>query len=314
MKFKKPNFWDLSKPNLIAYLLLPFTLLIAVSNFILNNKTKKKFKDIKTICVGNIYVGGTGKTPTTIRLYQLLKELNLNVFTAKKFYQSQLDEINILEDKTKLIIGKTRSEIISKTHSNDKKILIFDDGLQDKNIDYDLKCVCFDMKNWIGNGCLIPSGPLRESLRSLKKYDVVFLKDFKETMIDIIDQIKINNKQIKIFETFYEPTNLKNFKITENFLIFSGIGNPKNFKDLLVKYKFNIVEEIIYPDHHEYTENDINEIKNKAKKLNAKIITTEKDFVKIPKTNQMNIGFFRSELKIKKEEDLINFLKQKIYA
>ena len=311
MKLKKPNFWDYEKPNLIAYLLLPFTFFLILSNYILNFRSKKKFKDIKTICVGNIYIGGTGKTPTVIKLFQILKKLNLNVFTAKKFYSSHIDEKIILSNKTDLITGKTRRDIIEK-NLNLKKILIFDDGLQDKDNDYDLKFVCFDMYNWIGNGLLIPSGPLRENLNSLKKYDVVLLKNFNSSMSGIIDQIKNINSQIKIFETYYEISNLKNFDLSDNFIIFSGIGNPKNFKELLLRHSYNIIDEFIYPDHFEYNEIDIQKIKNRANDLKAKIITTEKDFVKIPKIHQPDINFLEINLKIKNEEDLISFLKQKI--
>ena len=85
MKFKKPKFWDLKKPNLISLFLLPLTLPIIINNYFLNFKSKTKNKSIKTICVGNIYLGGTGKTPTTIKLYNILNDLKLNVITGKKF-------------------------------------------------------------------------------------------------------------------------------------------------------------------------------------------------------------------------------------
>ena len=99
MKLKKPKFWDYNKPSLISYLLLPFTIPLIINNFLLSLKKKKNIKNVKTICVGNINVGGTGKTPTTIKLYQLIKKLNLEVFTAKKFYSSQIDETIILKKK-----------------------------------------------------------------------------------------------------------------------------------------------------------------------------------------------------------------------
>ena len=73
MNFKKPKFWDLNKPNFLSYLLIIFTIPIIINNIILNFKSKKKSKEIKTICVGNIYLGGTGKTPTTIELSNILK-------------------------------------------------------------------------------------------------------------------------------------------------------------------------------------------------------------------------------------------------
>ena len=99
MKLKKPNFWDYKKPNLISYLLLPFTLPFIVNNFFLNINRKKRNKEIKSICVGNIYVGGTAKTPLTIKIFEILKKMNLKTATIKKFYNNQIDEQKILQKK-----------------------------------------------------------------------------------------------------------------------------------------------------------------------------------------------------------------------
>ena len=74
MKLKKPSFWDLTKPNLLSYLLIPFSLPIILRNFLFRFLKKKKISEIKTICVGNIYLGGTGKTPLTIKISQILKQ------------------------------------------------------------------------------------------------------------------------------------------------------------------------------------------------------------------------------------------------
>ena len=94
MIFNKPKFWDLKKPNFMSYLLLPFTLVVELNNFIQNLKTSKKNKIIKSVCVGNIYLGGTGKTPTTLEIYKILKDLSFKVAIGKKFYLSQKDEEN----------------------------------------------------------------------------------------------------------------------------------------------------------------------------------------------------------------------------
>ena len=308
INIKKPEFWDFKKPNFLSYLLLPFTLPIRVSNFLLDNSFKIKAKKIFTICVGNIYVGGTGKTPTSIKLYKILNKLNLKVLIAKKYYPEQIDEIKMLKENASVISGKTRKIIIKKTY-NKANILIFDDGLQDKNIDYNLKFVCFDGKTWIGNGFLLPAGPLREELKSLKKYDGVFLKNSKSFDIKIIKKI---NPKIKIFLSHYEITNLNKFNLSNNFLIFSGIGNPKDFKNILIKNNFKIIRELIYPDHFKYRYDDIISIKKLAKKLNAKIITTEKDFAKLSKKDKKNINFIKIDLKIKNEKNLINFIKYKL--
>ena len=101
MKIKKPNFWDNKQPNYLAYLLLPFTLPIIINNFFLNLKKTRKNNKIISICVGNIYVGGTAKTPLTIKIYQILKNLNLNIAVIKKFYKDQIDEQKFIEKYAK---------------------------------------------------------------------------------------------------------------------------------------------------------------------------------------------------------------------
>lgn len=313
MKFKKPIFWDLKKPSFISNILLPFTIIIKLNNFLLNLKSKKKVQKIKTICIGNIYIGGTGKTPTTIKLFQILKRLTDNLSTAKKFYKSQNDEQIILKKKTNLITGKNRNEIVDKAVESKQELLIFDDGLQDKYINYDLQFVCFDAKKWLGNGRLIPAGPLRENLNSLKKYDGIFLKNIDDKSSHIISLIESINPKIKIFITNYKIKNLGQFNKNDNFLIFSGIGNPENFKELLSNNNFNVIKEIIFPDHFQYKKQDIENVLKIANNLNAKIITTEKDYVKIKDFNISSIKFLELDLEIKNEENLLNFIKKEIY-
>ena len=313
MQFIKPKFWDLKKPNLLSYLLLPFTIPIRINNILLDLKSKKKDQRIKTICVGNIYVGGTGKTPTTIKLYQLLNQQGYKVVTANKNYKKHLDEKIILEKKTETISSKDRQEIVDKAISMKKKILIFDDGLQDKKISYDIEFVCFDQKNWLGNGLLLPSGPLREKIKSLKKYSCVFLKKNGEDISNKIQLIKNINPNIKIFYTHFEPLNIDQFDKSEKYLIFSGIGNPNDFKSLLIKNKLNIVDEIIYPDHYMYNESDIIRIKKHANNLGAKIITTEKDYVKISHLDKEDINLLEVDLIIENEKELTDFIKEKFH-
>ena len=310
MNIKKPKFWDFKKPNLISYLLIPFTIPLLINNFFLNKKNKK-IKEIKSICVGNIYIGGTGKTPSTIKLYEILRKIEPQICTGKKFYSNHEDEKIILEKKTNLICEDNREKIIQIAIKKKQKIIIFDDGLQDKKLDFDLKFVCFEAENWIGNGKLIPAGPLREKISSLKKYDAVFLKD-SELNKNVQEIIKNYNQNIEVFHTSYQIKNFRNFDLSKKFLVFSGIGNPKNFMNILNKNNFKIIDQIIFSDHYNYKQEDINFIKNRAKKINAEIITTEKDFVKISKFDNKNINLLEIELKIENEKKLINFIKNKI--
>ena len=312
MKLKKPKFWDYKKPNFISYLLLPFTLPLIINNFLLNFEAQKNNKKIKNICIGNIYVGGTAKTPLTIKINKLLKKLNYRTATIKKFYIDQIDEQKLLKKKTKLYCFKNRKQAIKEAIKDNVDVVIFDDGLQDLSINYDLTFVCFNNLTWIGNGFLIPAGPLREKLKSLKKYDAVFLNGNGENTSKLKVIIRKFNKKIKIFETLYKPKNIEKFKKKEKYLVFSGIGNPGSFKKTLVNNNFNIIKEVIFPDHYQYRSHDINNIKKLAKELNAKIITTEKDYVKINSRNNKGINFLEIELFLIKEKELIDFIKTKI--
>tara|TARA_B100000989_G_scaffold249485_1_gene197092 strand:+ start:3879 stop:4829 length:951 start_codon:yes stop_codon:yes gene_type:complete len=312
MKFKKPKFWDFDKPNLLSYLLLPFTFPIIINNLFLSSKLKKKTLGIKKICIGNIYLGGTGKTPSVIKLFNILKKFYPNICTGKKFYSSQIDEQILLRDRTHLICYKSREKIIKKAKQLKFEIIVFDDGLQDRNISYDLEIVCFDIENWIGNGYILPSGPLREKIESLKKYDAVFLKGENTDVTQKISLIKNINPKIKIFQTYYKPSNLNRFNIKDKYLVFSGIGNPKNLRKILLGNNINVVEEIIFPDHYTYKDIDIDKIRITAESLNAKIITTQKDYVKLSEQNRIDIDYLEVDLEIKDEEKLIDFIKSKI--
>jgi len=193
-------------------------------------------------------------------------------------------------------------------------LIIFDDGLQEKRIDYDLKFVCFDSKNWIGNGLLIPSGPLREEINSLKKYDGVFLKvnntNIDNNKIKLI--IKNINPKIEVFDSYVKIKDIERLNLSDKYLIFSGIGNSSSFRGTLENNNFNIIEEKIFPDHYDYNNQDIQKILEIARKKDLKILTTEKDFIKIPDDLKSEINFIEIDLEIPKKDKLIKFIKSKI--
>jgi len=310
MKLQKPKFWDYKKPNILSYLLLPFTIPLIINNLILKlKKTNSSGSKIKKICIGNIYVGGTGKTPLVIKINQILNRLKFKTVVIKKFYKNHIDEQKLLDKNTKLYCLKDRVMALNEAIKDNNEVVIFDDGLQDQSINYDLKFVCFNNIKWIGNGLLIPAGPLREKIESISKYDAVFINGNEMDTSNLKLLTKKYNKNIKIFESHYFPTNIDQFDINQEYIIFSGIGNPETFKETLVRNKFNIVKEIIFPDHYNYSQGDIDKIKLQAKSLNAKIVTTEKDYIKIKLDKIDEIKFLKIEFKIKNEEQLISYLK-----
>jgi len=310
MRLKKPKFWDYKKPNFLSYLLLPLTIPVIINNFLLSFKKNKIIdQKIKKICIGNIYIGGTAKTPLTIKICQILLDLNFKVATIKKDYNNQIDEQKILAEKTKLYCFKNRQKALNEAIKDDVDVVVFDDGLQDRSMNYDLKFVCFNDIKSIGNGFLLPAGPLREKIDSMTKYDVAFINGNQNNNQKLKSLIKKYSKNIQIFESHYRPINIDKLNINEKYIIFSGIGNPESFKQTLLNNKFNIVKEIIFPDHYSYIQADLDQIKLYAQKLNAKILTTKKDYTKIDPDTNNDIKFLDIELDIKNEEKLINFLK-----
>ena len=259
-------------------------------------------------------MGGTGKTPTVIKLYEIFKKNKLKVSTAKKFYSDQTDEHTILRNRAEFITSDSREKIIQKAIKENYELLIFDDGLQDRQINYDFKIVCFDSENWIGNGFLIPSGPLREKIDSLKKYDALIIKniDKKSNKDKIYHSINKLNPKIKIFNSFFKIENKSEFSLNDKFLIFSGIGNSNSFKKILIENNFNVVEEIIFPDHFDYKTHDILNLLEIADNKNIKIITTEKDYVKIPKNLREKIKFIKIDLEILEQKQLTELIESKI--
>ena len=305
MNLRKPKFWDKKKPNILAYLLLPVSSLLQILK-LFRIKTKVKNSNIKTIVVGNIYLGGTGKTSLSIKINEILSERKIKACFVKKFYLDQYDEQKLLESRGKLFTSHKRLEAINLAENEGYEVAILDDGLQDRSIKYDLKFVCFNNINWIGNGLTIPAGPLRENISSLKNYKHIFLNGNLENLEDIKEFIYKINPNLNLHVGKYVPLDIKKFNKNKNYLVFSGIGNHKSFVSMLREFKFNVIKDIEFPDHYKYTNYDINKILKLSNNLNCEIITTEKDYFRLNKEKIYNINFIKSELKILDEEKLIS--------
>ena len=305
MKLKKPDFWD--KKNLLSYIFLPLTTITHVINFLKKKSNKKKFK-IKTICVGNIYIGGTGKTSLSILINQILKKRFKTVF-IKKNYINQKDEINLLKRNGDVFATNSRISSLKLAQKKKYDFAILDDGLQQKNIKYNLKIACFNSTEFIGNGFVLPSGPLRESIKEIKNYDIIFLNGSIKPSKKVFKQIKNLNKNVEIFEGKYVPQNMHSFNKKKNYLMFCGIGNPKEFENTLEKYKFRLRKKLIFSDHHNFSNEEIANLKKIAFKNKLEIITTEKDYLRLNLNQQKNIKFLKINLKVNK----LNKLKKKLF-
>ena len=302
MNFIKPKFWK--NNNILVYFLLPLTIITKIIILLKNNQQNYDPK-IATICIGNIYLGGTGKTQLVLKINQFLKK-KYKTFVIKKYYKNQFDEQQLLKKRTRLILPKNRLEGLKKIDKSKTNLAIFDDGLQDKSIKYSLSIVCFNSISGIGNGKLLPAGPLRESLSKLNDYDAVFINGNKN--INLLKSIKNHNDKIKIFEGKYFLSNKKDFDKKSKFLAICGLGTPEGFFNLLEENGICIKKKIIFPDHYDYKASDINYIRNFAKSNNLKIVTSEKDYIKLKKFKKLNVMSTIIDLKINKFANFKKFL------
>ena len=307
MKLIKPKFWKTK--NFISLILYPLSAFTFLINSIKKFSIKKTF-EIKTICIGNIFIGGTGKTSLAIEINELLRNKFRTVF-IKKNYKNQIDEINLLNNKGKIISSSNREDALLAASKKKYQVAILDDGLQQKNINYNLRIACFNSEYGLGNEFTLPAGPLRENLSVIKNYDLIFLNGEKNNK-KILSKFKSINKDLKIFEGKYKPLNLKKFNLKKKYLMFCGIGNPHEFEQTLIKYKFNVSKKIIFPDHHKFSNIDLKKLNYNASRDNLTLITTEKDFFRLNKAQRKNIKFLKIKLEIRNREKLKKILISKL--
>jgi tetraacyldisaccharide 4'-kinase len=301
MKLNKPKYWS-EKFSLLSILLFPITLIVILVIFFKKKIIYEKKFNIPVICVGNIYIGGTGKTPASILLAKELLKSGMRPVILRKFYKSHIDEHNLIRGNfNNLILNKSRAEGIKEAEKENYNTVILDDGFQDYKIKKDLTIVCFSQDQLIGNGFVIPSGPLRESLNSLKRANIILINGEKDHQFE--KKILKINKKLKIFYAKYKPTNIEKFK-DKKLLAVAGIGNPQNFFKLLEKNNLTIKKKLIYPDHYEFTDYEIQNIIKEAKSDNCEIVMTEKDYYKVKHYN-INMDFLKVSLEIDKKEEFM---------
>ena len=156
----------------------------------------------------------------------------------------------------------------------------------------------------------IPSGPLRESLNNLKNYNHVFLNGNSENLSNVTSTILNVNPTINIHIGKYIPLNLKDFNLNDNYLVFSGIGNHETFISMIKDNGMNVIKDIKFSDHYNFKIKDINKILDLSKQLNCRIITTEKDYLRLENDNIDQIRYIKTELHIVDEDKLINAIIQ----
>jgi len=254
----------------------------------------KALRRVKVISIGNITVGGTGKTPMAIKIAALLEERGRHVAVLLRGYgtdehkmlKEALGDIPVIKGKNRVKSGKEAME----KHNTDT--LILDDGFQYRKLRKDFNILLIDAGNPFGNGHLLPRGILRDKIRNIRHADAVVLTKARGSTDAVSKRIKEIAPGAELFTAVHKPVylwdiiNKKELDLSllkkRRIASLSGIGDPGYFNELLGELGANKILEYSFLDHHDYTQQEIDEILNRCRINNVDtVVTTQKDAAKL---------------------------------
>ena len=290
---KAPKFWY-ETISWKATFLLPLAYLYNMLNYLREKFGSYQKYDCLTICVGNLNVGGTGKTPTTIALADHFLKKGLQVHIVSRGYKGKFqgtflvnprkhksdevgDEPLLMSEFTSVWVSKNRKNGIAAAEKAGAQVVILDDGFQDSSFHKDFSIVVVDGKRGFGNKKCMPAGPLRENIsQGFKRADALIIVGHRLYKFDAFpEHLKIICSKLKPIET---GMNWKEGK----YLAFAGIADPEKFFATLRSVGANLIDCVALSDHQRLNEQILNRLERKAKTAHAQLVTTEKDAVRLP--------------------------------
>ena len=291
------------KRNLISWSLCPLSLFYLIgSKIVFNFRKMHEYSSRRPIiCFGNILSGGVGKTPIVRQVAKFFDAPVVMRGYKKSAKTGDVgDEAKMLSSDDILVhVGNRKSNLVLLNKQKSNTPIIMDDGFQNSSIKKDISVLVFDEAIGFGNGFLLPAGPLRETKKHVQNADAIIV-------------IKNKNPRKKFalptgIPIFYaENKTVSPYPKGERLFAFAGIGYPKKFFNSLT----GVVARRGFGDHYQYTEKDIEGLFESAKRKKAKLVTTEKDWVRLPADVREKIKFARLETKI--DDRFFDWLKGKL--
>ena len=331
MTLKTPNFWyrpEDSSPSCLEHILTPISAVYGFLYTLDQSIHSKHQANIPVFCIGNISAGGTGKTPTAIAFMNTIRkhELAKNPYFLIRGYGGAEDgpllanpkehtawdigdEALILAEHAPTIVACDRAAGAQMAEEHGADMLIMDDGLQNPGIYKDLRFVVINGEMGFGNQKLMPAGPLRQPLKKGFEITDGFIligEDERNVVSSLPANTPLLKAQLKGGPDFKADKNAK-------YIAFAGLGYPQKFFNFLKNtLGLDVVESIAYSDHHPYEEDDLQALHEKAQNLDAKLITTEKDFMRLPQIDGIDVVTVPVEMHWNNENALVNLLKKSI--
>ncbi len=305
MPLKTPAFWyrNASRPaSLPEVALTPLSWIYEAGRKFKTAKTIMESVEPPVLCVGNIVTGGSGKTPVVAAIRKLLRSQNLakDPFILSRGYGGTLpgpllvdparqkftevgDEPVLLARDGPVIVSRNRLEGARMAERSGADMILMDDGFQNPSLKKDLSLLVIDGPSGLGNEKLLPAGPLRETLREA-------LERTQAIIIIGSDERGVEQKippHIPIFSASVKPRQIPDQQ--KKYIAFAGLGRPEKFQKTLEECGLKLVAFHPFPDHHPFSGADIEKLLQEAKNKNAVLITTEKDWIRLPEDGRNQI-------------------------
>jgi len=329
VRWKAPSFWWAPCPSVLAKVLCPLSWTYSlVQKRITTTGAQGKRAPVPVISVGNVVVGGAGKTPFTLALAELLTARGLRPVVVTRGYgggwagpvwvdpgrhtvQDVGDEALALARKVSTVLSRRRCDALDLVCPDTSLItpgtvIVLDDGHHHSSLVKDVSLVVVDgVQRW-GNGLPMPAGPLREPLHTgLKRAQgIVWVGDG-----DIPQALLGYGKIFKVRAVLESP-----FPEGTPVVGFAGIGYPPKFRASLVTAGLEVKDFVPFPDHYVYTQGDIDSLIKLARNHQAVLVTTEKDSLRLPQGTALTsgltklIGVMTLTFEIEDPERLVDFL------
>lgn len=292
---KAPEFWRKGQSGWKACLLSPLAALYAGGASLRRRITDPERVGVPVICVGNVTAGGSGKTPVVMALAQAAQRMGIRVAVVSRGYGGKLagpvrvdaarhraadvgDEPLLIATHAPVWVAKDRVAGARAAAADGAALILLDDGFQNPTLFKDFSIVVVDGGFGFGNGKVLPAGPLREGLPdALKRADIVLLMGRDDAKV-----VELLPANTVLERAEIRPKPLESLAPGVPCVAFAGIGLPEKFFATLRSVGVDLLAEHPFPDHFLYGRADVERLLGDAAARNARLVTTAKDYVKVP--------------------------------